>query len=429
MDVSLWVPALALLLGLYMAWNIGANDVANAMGTSVGSRALTLSQAVLIAALLEFAGAFFVGSRVSETIQGGIVHPHFFASDPLLFLIGMFSSLIATSLLLHIASYFALPISTTHAIVGSVLGFGWLLGGAAAIQWDTVGSIALSWIVSPLLSGLFAYLLFRCIQKKILLAENPLASTQKFAPVFLFLCFFISSLSFLYQGLFALEVSLQSALPLSASVGMIAATIGRKKLQKMGQDPWSVAVRIPLDPKLPATPEHHLFVDRIFISLQVVSACMVAFAHGANDVANAIGPTAAILSTLQTGALPSIPTIPPWLLLVGAGGIVLGLSTWGWRVIETIGKKITELTPARGFAAEFSAATIILSASKLGLPISTTHALVGALCGVGLARGAKSLNWGLLKEITLSWVVTIPLCALFSVLLFTILHATLQMFW
>ncbi len=337
----------ALLLGFYMAWNIGANDVANAMGTSVGSRALTLKKAVLIAAVLEFSGAFFAGSSVSETLQHGIIAPAIFEGNLEIFALGMMGSLFATGALLHIASYFGLPISTTHAVVGAVIGFGSVVGGVEAIHWTQVGWISAAWVISPILSGFIAHLFFRLTQRVVSWIKVPVASEGISTP----------------------------------------------------------------------SPFH-----QFFISLQIGTACMVAFAHGANDVANAIGPVAAILNVLKTHSLHAKSEIPSWLLALGGCGIVLGLATWGWRVIETVGKKITKLSPMHGFCAEFGAAITILAASKFGLPISTTHALVGAVFGVGLVQGFSSLNLQTLKEIVLSWVITIPSCALLSILAFYLLR-------
>jgi PiT family inorganic phosphate transporter len=354
------IQAATLILAFYMAWNIGANDVANAMGTSVGSRALTLRRAVFLAAILEFSGAFFVGSNVSETIQKGIIDPTVFQSDPMIFVLGMMGSLLATGALLQLASYFGLPISTTHAIVGAVIGFGAFVGGIDAVYWKEFGWIASSWVLSPFLSGIISYTIFTIIQKKFL-------STEQLLPV--------------------------------------------------GQLPE------PYPGPYPPYPSPYQGVEKIFVPMQIISACLVAFAHGANDVANAIGPAAAVLGVLKTHTINASSTVPSWLLALGGGGIVIGLASWGWRVIETVGKKITELTPTRGFAAEFGAATTILLASKLGLPISTTHALIGAVLGVGMARGSNALNFQTLKEIVISWIVTIPLCALFSILSFYLLKA------
>lgn len=390
-----------------MAWNIGANDVANAMGTSVGSKALTLRKAVILAALLEFSGAFFAGSSVCETIQKGIVEPSLFQGDPTLFVLGMMGSLLATGGLLQLASYFGLPVSTTHAIVGAVIGFGICIGGMGAIHWNEVGWIASSWILSPLLSGIISYAIFLIIQRKILFALDPVSASQKLSPYFVFLCFSVVTLSLLYEGL-SLELSFLSALSLSLVVGFSAALISRPLIQQITQP-------VLIGPS-PVSP--YQGVEKIFMALQILSASLIAFAHGANDVANAIGPVAAVFSVLKTHSLSLEAPIPTWLLLLGGSGIVIGLATWGWRVIETIGDKITELTPTRGFSAEFGAAATILLASKMGLPISTTHALIGAVLGVGMARGLKSINLQTIKEIAISWVVTIPLCALFSIIAF-----------
>ncbi len=404
------IQIVALLLGFYMAWNIGANDVANAMGTSVGSKALTLKKAVLLAAILEFSGAYFVGGGVSETIQKGIIEPSLFQGEPMVFVFGMLGSLLATGVALQVASYFGLPVSTTHAIVGAVLGFGLCFGGIGAVHWNVLGWIAASWILSPVLSGVVSYFIFSFIQKKILFASDPIAASQKFSPFLVFLCFGIATLSLVYQGM-DLDLSLPTVSAISCSIGLLAALLSRPFVMKK--------------PVL-QFPSHSMHlpsqgVESLFIVLQILSACLVAFAHGANDVANAIGPVAAVMDVLKNQTISGESAVPAWLLALGGFGIVIGLATWGWRVIETIGEKITELTPTRGFSAEFGAATTILLASKMGLPISTTHALIGAVLGVGMARGIKALNLQTVKEIVISWIVTIPLCALLSILAFYLL--------
>ena len=456
------IQMLALLLGFYMAWNIGANDVANAMGTSVGSKALTLKRAVFLAAVLEFSGAYFVGSSVSETIQKGIVEPSIFQSDPMIFVLGMMGSLLATGALLQLASYFGLPISTTHAIVGAVVGFGLCIGGAEAIHWNELGWISASWIISPVLSGIISYFIFSLIQHKILYALDPIAATHRLTPFLVFLVFSVATLSIVYHGL-NLDLSLSTALSGSCLVGFVGSILSRPFIMRMHEpalpagDGFLPIQAVSLEKAIhhlqrvhlsnrnqtyskeisqilvkaqsfnetvkKNTPElysahHYHGVEKIFVFLQILSACLVAFAHGANDVANAIGPVAAVFSVLKTQTLTTQAAIPSWLLALGGVGIVIGLATWGWRVIETIGEKITELTPTRGFCAEFGAATTILLASKLGLPISTTHALIGAVFGVGMARGLQALNLQTIKEILISWIVTIPLCALFSIVAF-----------
>lgn len=462
MDLSTLLALFALIGGFYMAWNIGANDVANAMGTSVGSKALTLKKAVILAAILEFSGAFLVGSTVSHTIQHDIVDPSLFTGEPIVFVLGMLGALLATGALLQIASYFGLPLSTTHAIVGAVVGFGLVAGGLESIKWIKISEIAASWIFSPLLSGILSYAIFSAIQKRILFALNPLEATKKLAPFFIFLCFFMISWSLFYGGLVQLNLnlSLPAALALCLGISFSAAFLGSLYIKRSMLE-FSIASGGAFLPQQTVSLEkalHHLQrvylgnqnieahgriaslvhgvkelcteakkgdpfsqskklycgVEKIFVFLQILSACLVAFAHGANDVANAIGPMNAILSTLFGGS----SAIPSWLLAFGGAGIVLGLATWGWRVIETIGEKITELTPTRGFAAEFGAAATVLLASKLGLPISTTHALVGAVFGVGMARGLQALNLKTLKEIVISWIVTIPLCAILSMAVF-----------
>lgn len=420
MEFDILLRSITLLLGLYMAWNIGANDVANAMGTSVGSKALTLKKAVFLAAILEFCGAFFVGSSVSQTIQGGIINLSAFQTDPMLFVIGMMGSLLATGLLLQIASYFGLPVSTTHAIVGAIVGFGLVIGGIDAIQWKEIGRIACSWVLSPLLSGAVAYFLFSFIEQKILFAPIPIKAAKKIVPYFIFLCSNLIILSLCYQGLSQLKLNLsftQSlivACPLSMGFACICYILLNKKTAALAYSQSNISTN-----KAPHS------VEEIFSYLQVISACLVAFGHGANDISNAIGPVAAVLNTLKTKTLEIGGSTPSWLLLFGGLGVILGLATWGWRVIETIGKKITELTPSRGFSAEFGAAITILIASKLGLPISTTHALVGAICGVGIVQGTRAINYKTLKEIIISWIVTIPLCAIFSIILFYLLKFTI----
>lgn len=464
----IFLKYLTILVGFYMAWNIGANDVANAMGTSVGSKALTLKRAVILAAVLEFCGAFFVGSHVSETIQGGIVDPEIFSANPIIFVIGMMASLFSTGLWLQLASYFGMPVSTTHAIVGAILGFGGVIGGMNAIYWLEIVKITVSWVTSPLLSGLISYLVFRFLQRSIFYRENPLAATKKVAPLLVFACFSILSLAIIFDGLKNLHLAIDfpTALLLSVSAGAFFAVISaflfhympggelkapyhnpqhviglekaakhleRVKLSTKASTHDEVAdllTRVQsLSKKVQKTTEFQessspfRAVEKMFVVLQIVSASLVAFAHGANDVANAIGPVAAVVQVLRSKTLVQSTEVPLWILFLGGIGIVIGLATWGWRVIETIGKKITELTPTRGFSAEFGAASTILLASKLGIPISTTHSLVGAVLGVGLARGIQALNLKTLRDIVLSWIVTIPFCAFFSIVIFYLLKA------
>ncbi len=461
---------LTLIVGFYMAWNIGANDVSNAMGTSVGSGALSLKKAVFIAAILEFCGAYFAGNNVSETIQSGIVDLQIFNTEPLLLVLGMCSALLGTGVWLQIASYFGWPVSTTHAIVGAVLGFGFVAAGGSSIEWHTVSSIALSWIISPALSGLLAYVIFSVLQKKILFAMNPAEATKKLMPFLVFLVLATFVVSLLFKGLEQLQFSVAQTIWIALCIGSFGFALtyiilrkyplislgyttntpsynpqdvislekaikhlqrihlsskesSQEALGKILSDIKTLAEHVRLESSFSEKASAYHNVEKMFGFLQIFTACFVAFAHGANDVANAIGPVAAVVDVIKNGTLAASCAVPSWLLAFGGAGIVLGLATWGWRVIQTIGKKITELTPTRGFCAEYGAATTILFASKLGLPISTTHCLVGAVLGVGLARGMRALNLNTLKEIALSWVVTIPASAIVSILFFYILKA------
>jgi PiT family inorganic phosphate transporter len=469
-EVEAILKILVLVVGFYMAWNIGANDVSNAMGTSVGSGALTLRRAVCLAAILEFSGAFFVGSNVSETVQKGLIDTDMFLTEPFVLVLGMCGALFGTSIWLQIASYFGWPVSTTHAIVGAILGFGGVIGGVEAIQWAEVLSIGMTWIISPLISGIIAYLIFNVLQRKILFAMNPLEATKKLLPTLVFIVFATFTLSLIFNGLenINLNMTFPRAIGLSILTGLVGTgvtylIVRRIPIAELGTRPPSRNIPqsvVSLEKAIKHLQRVHVSsfdqthetvgkvidevkilsdtlreetsfsertseyknVEKMFVYLQILSACFVAFAHGANDVANAIGPVAAVLDILKHGAISEISSIPSWLLAFGGVGIVIGLATWGWRVIETIGRKITELTPTRGFCAEFGAATTILIASKLGLPISTTHCLVGAVLGVGMAGGMRALNLNMIREIILSWIITVPASAGISICFFYLLR-------
>lgn len=396
----------ALILGFYVAWNIGANDVANAVGTSVGSGALTLMQAVVIAAIFEFAGALLLGSNVSQTVESGIVNPSLFSDHHADYLFGMMASLLATGVWLQIASYCGWPVSTTHSIVGAVLGFGLVLGGFHSIFWSKIGSIAASWVISPLLGGVVAYLIFTLIRRHILYDKDPLHAAKKLTPWLVFSIFFLFCTIIFFNGLSGLKFKLNiwALLLISLLIGTFTSWISILLLKKI---------------KNPHLLEYDI-VEKIFMRLQIIIACFMAFAHGSNDVANVIGPLSGIVSFLQGKSIVH-QGIPIYLLLLGGVGIVIGLATWGWRVIETVGKKITDLTPSRGFAAGYGATLTIMLASKLGLPISTTHVLVGAVLGVGFARGIGAINLGMIRDIFVSWVVTVPIGAVLSIFFFYLL--------
>jgi len=487
-----WIYVIALCGGFYMAWSIGANDVANAMGTSVGSGALTLRNAIIVAAIFEFAGAFLVGSHVSETVRKGIFSDEAikFLNDSddggRLYIYGMMGALLAAATWLLTATYFGLPVSTTHSIVGSVVGFGMLIfwDDLSMIHWDKVGNIVLSWVVSPVLAGGFSFLVFIAIQRLVLHKKDMVNSAKRMAPFLVFLVFLIISLVTLYKGLKPLKLdwTFSQALLGATGIGIVSALISipllnritveeddpetahaqnpvigedlarmktkfkklsmlatgevEGKLESLGARIEELSAEVEEQDQPPAgktegagawgTPQMRA-TEKIFVYLQILSACTVAFAHGANDVANAVGPLMGVVGALQReGEIVSEALSGRWsLYILGLGGlgIVIGLATWGYKVIETIGKKITELTPTRGFSAEFGAAITILVASRLSLPISTTHTLVGAVLGVGLARGIGALNLRVVRDIVVSWVVTLPAGAFLTILFFFIFKA------
>lgn len=399
---------LAGVFGLFMAWGIGANDVANAMATSVGSRAITIKQAIILAAIFEFAGAYLAGGEVTATIRKGIVEADAFTADPNLLIWGMLASLLAAAAWLAIASRKGWPVSTTHSIVGAVVGFAAVGVGMDAVNWAKVGTIVMSWVVSPLLAGTMAFFVFRSIQKLILNTENPVESAIKYGPIYLFMVGFVIALVTIKKGLkhVGLEIGTDHAFLYAVILGVVIAVLGSFLIRKVKTDPKA-------DKKF-----HFTNVERIFGVMMIFTASAMAFAHGSNDVANAVGPMAAVISTAQSGVIASKAALPAWVLLVGGIGIVVGLATFGYKVIATVGKKITELTPSRGFAAEIAAAGTVVLASFTGIPISTTHTLVGAVLGVGFARGIGAIDLRVVSNIFMSWVITLPAGALMSILFF-----------
>ena len=397
--IEIWIAG---VLALYMAWAIGANDVANAMGTSVGSGALTIGGAILVAAIFEFCGAFLAGGHVTDTVRKGMLDMALVDREQLIY--GMLASLAAAGTLLIGATRFGLPISTTHAIVGAIVGFGAVGIGFESVNWGKVGQIILSWLTSPILAGVFAFIIFQITRSKILDTKDPIAQVRKLGPVFFFFVFFVIGLVTMFKGL----------KPLKLDLDLTEAVIGSLILGLAGAGLGAVLIRrVHLGAKDP----RHRFsqVERIFVVLQILTACAIAFAHGSNDVANAIGPLAAVAYAVQELDLGGKAPVEPWMLAIGGIGIVIGLATWGYRVMETVGKRITELTPSRGFAAQLAAATTIVVASRLGIPISTTHTLVGAVLGVGLARGISALDLRVVGKIIISWVATLPIAAGLSI--------------
>lgn len=379
------------------------------MATAVGSKALTLRRAIIIAGIFEFLGAFLVGSHVTDTVRKGIIDPLFFAPHPELLAYGMFSALLAAALFQHIATIFGLPVSTTHAIVGSLFGFGLIGAGFGSVNWSKIGIISSGWIISPLLGALFSFLLFNIIRKLILAKEHPYQAAIKVAPFLVFVQFTVIVFAIIFKGLknIHLDFPFSQALAIALGIGTLAAYIT-----------WNIVKR---DNILLEQKEQYAKVEKIFAHLQIYTASYIAFAHGANDVANAIGPVAAIFSIIKTNSIIMKVNVPIWILMLGGIGIVVGLSSYGYKVIETIGRKITEITPTRGFAVEFSTATTVLVFSKLGLPISTTHTMVGSVIGIGFARGIATLNLRVIRNIITSWFITIPTAAIITVIIYKII--------
>lgn len=409
---------LAAAFGLFMAWGIGANDVANAMATSVGSKALTIKQAILVAAVFEFAGAVLAGGEVTSTIRKGIVDASLLTgmeNGPQLLIYGMLAALLAAGTWLLVASKNGWPVSTTHSIVGAIVGFAAVGIGIDAVQWGKVGTIVMSWVVSPVTAGFVAFLIYMSVHKLILSQEDPLEKAKRYVPIYMFFAAFTITLVTILKGLkhVGLTLSMMDSYLMAIAIAAGVAVLG-----------WFAIRKIQPDPKAEKN-AHFYTVERVFGVLMVITACGMAFAHGSNDVANAIGPLAAVISAATTGEIGAKSLLPPWVLIIGGGGIVIGLATFGRHVIATVGKKITQLTPSRGFAAELAAATTIVIASGTGIPISTTHTLVGAVLGVGLARGIEAIDLRVVTKILASWVVTIPAGAILAILFFFIFKAVL----
>eukprot|EP01100_Stratorugosa_tubuloviscum_P015819 TRINITY_DN948_c0_g7_i1.p1 TRINITY_DN948_c0_g7~~TRINITY_DN948_c0_g7_i1.p1 ORF type:complete len:517 (+),score=248.03 TRINITY_DN948_c0_g7_i1:96-1646(+) len=511
-----------------MALGIGANDVANAFGTSVGSKSITLKQAVIIASIFEFAGAFLVGSSVAETIKSGIINIDDYTSTPEVLMLGMFSALISGAIWLGIASWLKLPVSTTHSIVGAVVGFSIVAQGFDSVKWGELGFIALSWVTSPVISGILAFLLFLFTKKAILKSQFPFYWSLTLMPLFWFLTFTIVSFSIIYKGTPSLnleELPIWQGIVISIAIGLLACSISfffirpiilqyikcdqsiykrmtklqalnyliccsslpsdseliedkmedsinnsndrtckflydvvtcsrldeydkqlaadnineENEIEKEQEDIlrtgnpnscWIKCKEIALKIAFPEKSVEELHAEAedfnpqaesVFSSLQVLTACFASFSHGANDVANAIGPLAAIIDIYSTGVVQEEAPVATWILALGGVGIVIGLAIWGYRVIFTIGRNLTKVTPSRGFNMELATATTVISASTLGLPISTTHAQVGSVTGVGFASGKGAINWWLFANILASWIVTLPFTAGSSALIYLII--------
>jgi len=390
---------IGIVFGVFMTWGIGANDVANALGTSVGSGALTVKTAIIIAAIFEFAGAALAGGSVTRTIRKGIIDPSQIADRPELLIFGMLAALLAAACWLALASFKGWPVSTTHTIVGAIVGFAVAGIGFDAVSWGKVGQIVASWVVSPVIGGGVAFLLMLSIQKLILQANKPFESAVRWAPFYLFLVGFVISLVTIFKGLKHLNIDLNGyeSAAVAAIIGVITALIGKRAVRR-------VSARRAMDDTA-----HLASVERVFAPMIVFTACAMAFAHGSNDVANGVGPLAAVYGLIQSGGeVTQKLAMPFWILALGGAGIVLGLVTYGYRVMRTIGTRITALTPTSGFCATVAAALTVVVASRTAMPVSTTHIAVGAVMGVGMARGIAALNLRVIGSIFASWVITLP---------------------
>lgn len=405
---------IAAAFGFLMAWGIGANDVANAMGTSVGSNAITIKQAIIIAMIFEFSGAFLAGGEVTSTIRKGIIDASYFIEAPELLVYGMIASLLAAGIWLVVASALGWPVSTTHSIIGAIVGFAAVGVNIDSVSWGAVGGIVGSWVVTPAISGFIAYIIFQSVQKLIFDTEDPLTNAKRYVPFYMALAGFVMSLVTITKGLkhVGLHFSTVEAYMLATAVAVAVGIVGKVAIS-----------RLKMSDKADVKTQFGN-VEKVFAVLMVVTACCMAFAHGSNDVANAIGPLAAVVSIVESGGVIGAKAVLSWWILpLGATGIVLGLAIFGQRVMQTIGKNITHLTPSRGFAAELAAASTVVLASGTGLPISTTQTLVGAVLGVGMARGIAAINIGVVRNIVVSWVVTLPAGAALSIVFFYIIKA------
>ncbi len=388
-----------------MAWNIGANDVANSMASAVGAKAITIRQAIFIAGILNIVGAVFIGSHVTKTIRKGIVSTDIL-TDPHMALIGALSALLAAALWVSFATWKSLPVSTTHSIVGAMIGFGIMAGGFSVINWGKLAAVVLSWVISPVFAMVIGFLMFKTIVKFILSKEDPFAQALKLAPYFISIALFVVILSFLFKTplgkrlAIGTPLALVLAMVLAIALGFVAVMILRKYIKKTNQSGE----------------------EEVFRKIQIGTSCYVALAQGANDVANAIGPLAVIYFLVKTGSVGAKVPVPVFLLFFGGIGIACGIGMAGHRVMDTIGRKITTLTNTRGFSVDFAAATTVMVASKMGLPVSTTHAAVGGVMGVGLARGIEAVNFRIIFEIILYWVLTVPAAAITSIVIFKILQ-------
>jgi PiT family inorganic phosphate transporter len=405
MTPEYYILIIGYIFGFYMAWNIGANDVANSMASAVGAKAITIRQAIFIAGILNVVGAVFIGSHVTNTIRKGIVSTEIL-SDPHVALIGALSALLAAALWVSFATWKSLPVSTTHSIVGAMIGFGIMAGGFSVINWAKLAAVVMSWVISPVFSLVISFLMFKTIVKLILVKKNAFIRSLSLSPVFIGMTAFVVVLSFLFKTPLGKTLSIDTwtALLVALVIGGLVGYAGKGLLRRFTR------------------PDDDDSTEQVFRKIQIGTSCYVALAQGANDVANAIGPLAVIYFLVKSGNVGAKVPVPAWLLLFGGVGIACGIGMAGHRVMETIGTKITTLTNTRGFAVDFAAASTVLLASKLGLPVSTTHAAVGGVIGVGLAGGIEAVNFGVVFQIMLYWLLTVPAAAVTSMIIFKILQ-------
>ncbi|MFC1496953.1 inorganic phosphate transporter [Verrucomicrobiota bacterium] len=410
------------IVGFYMAWNIGANDVANSMADAVGSKAISVKKAVIAAGLCEFAGAVLVGSHVTDTVRKGIVDPNAIAAIPgmtegdaaVIMVLGMASALLAAAVWLNAATWIGMPVSTTHSIVGAVAGFGIVAAGWSVVNWGKMGQIVASWLISPVAGGIMAFIIFKIINWTILGRKKPVSAAIKVSPYLVFAIAIVITLSILYKGMkhiFAAGkmefLTGNNSFIVAGIIGVIAAVISRIIIGRHLRDKVDLELSAQLR-----------LVEQVFAPLVVVTSCSVAFAHGANDVANSVGPLAAVVDIVSTGTIKMKVAVPTWVLTLGGFGIVMGLATYGYRVMHTVGTKITEITPSRGVAADIAATITVLICTRMKLPISTTHTLVGAIMGIGLARGLAGINRKVARSIFGAWFITVPVAAILAIIFF-----------
>ncbi len=422
MDTTVFIIGVTALIGLYMAWNIGANDVANSMADAVGSKALSIKQAVILAGLCEFAGAVLVGSHVTNTVRKGIVDPDLIANMPglregeaaAIIVIGMAAALLCAAIWLNLATLIGMPVSTTHSIVGAVAGFGIVAAGVDSVNWHKMGQIVASWFISPVAGGICAFILFKFISRRILGRTRPARAAIIYTPPIVFLLIFVVALATIYKGLKHVIGNIpwltgNMSLVVAVGLALLGAILSRFYVQAKLKNMQELSISKQLEA-----------VESVFVPLVIISSCSVAFAHGANDVANSVGPLAAIVHILQTGDVAMKVGVPTWILCLGGAGIVLGLATYGHKVMTTVGTKITEITPSRGVAADIAATATVLVCTRMALPVSTTHTLVGAIMGIGLARGLGGIDRDVTRNIFGSWFITVPIAAILSIFLFVI---------